>query len=147
MNSLSSLLPVIHLIGLALGVGCATAKLSLLLRSQGDSAFLQAFLTVARPLTQLIITGLILLTISGVGWLLSGYPLTPVLIVKLVLVGGIWVLGPIIDNVVEPKFRQLAPKPGGSTSPAFTRIQRRYLILESIATAVFYIIIVMWLLA
>ena len=65
---------------------------------------------------------------------------------KLVLVGAIWVLGPVIDNVVEPKFRQLAPGAGESASPAFIRIRQQYLLLEVIATGLFYVIVVMWVL-
>lgn len=146
MVSLTSLLALAHLIGLALGVGCATAKLTLLVRCKADHAFAPIYTAVARPVTRLIILGLVLLTLSGVGWLLVGYPLTTSLVVKLVLVGAIWVLGPVIDNVVEPKFRQLAPVPGESASAAFLRIERQYFLLEVTATGLFYVIVVMWVL-
>jgi hypothetical protein len=129
-----------------LGVGCATAKLTLLLRCKTDHSFLPVYIAAAKPVTRLIVLGLALLTLSGVGWLLLGYPFTPLLVVKLALVGAIWVLGPIIDNVVEPKFQMLAPRPGESASPAFIRIQRRYLLLEVTATGLFYVIVVMWML-
>jgi len=144
MTWLQSLLSLAHLIGLVLGVGCATAKLALLIRSKSDPAFLPAYIAVARPVTRLIIVGLVLLTVSGVGWLLLGYPFTPLLVVKLCIVGVIWVLGPLIDNVFEPKFRKLAPATGESASPAFIRIQQRYLQLEVLATGLFYVIIVIW---
>jgi hypothetical protein len=147
MPSLPSLLSLAHLIGLALGVGCATAKLRLLLRCKADHAFVPAYVAATKPVTQLIVLGLALLTLSGVGWLLIGYPFTPLLVAKLALVGAIWVMGPIIDNVVEPKFQKLAPRPGESASPAFVRIQQRYLLLEVIATGLFYVIVVMWVLA
>jgi hypothetical protein len=146
MISLPSLLSVGHLIGLALGVGCATAKLALLLKCKADHAFVPAYITAAKPITRLIVLGLGLLTLSGIGWLLLGYPFTPILVVKLALVAAIWVLGPLIDNAVEPKFQKLAPRPGESASPAFIRIQQRYLMMEIIATSLFYVIIVMWVL-
>lgn len=146
MISLTSFLYLAHLIGLALGLGCATAKLALLARCRTDPAFVPTFIAVARPITRLIILGLILLTLSGAGWLFSGYSLTRLLLVKLVLVGAIWVLGPIIDNVVEPRFVRLAPAQGESTSTAFARIQRQYLWLETIATGLFYVIVIMWML-
>jgi hypothetical protein len=146
MTSLPSLLSLTHLIGLALAVGGATAKLTLLLRCRSDHSFVPTYVAVAKPVTRLIVTGLAVLTVSGVGWLLLGYQLTPLLTVKLALVGVIWVLGPIIDNVVEPQFRELAPKPGESASPAFIRIQQRYLLLEVSATGLFYVIVVMWVL-
>lgn len=147
MISLPSLLSLVHILGLVSGVGCATAKLTLLLKCKADQKFLPGYLAAVRPLTRMIILGLALLTLSGIGWLLIGYDFSPLLIVKLVLVGTIWMLGPIIDNVVEPKFRNLAPHSGEQASSAFLQIQRRYLLLEAVATGLFYVIIVIWMLA
>lgn len=75
----------------------------------------------------------------------QSYPtgITMRLVLKLVLVGAIWVLGPIIDNVVELKFRKPAPAAGEAASPEFIRIQKQYLTLEAIATGLFYVIIMM----
>lgn len=147
MIRVSSLLSLAHLVGLALAVGCATAKLTLLLRTRTDPAFVPAYLAIARPITRLIVLGLALLTLSGIAWLLFGYGFTPRLVAKLILVGVIWVLGPVIDNVVEPRFRDLAPGPGGSASAAFVRAQRQYLLIEILATGLFYVIVAMWVLA
>ncbi len=141
-----SWLSLAHLVGLALALGCATTKLVLLLRCRADPGFVPTYLGVARPVTRLLIMGLVLLTLSGIGWLLVGYRFTPLLITKLVLVAAVWVLGPIIDNVAEPTFRKLAPPPGGEPSPAFLAAQRRYLALEIAATGLFYVIVVMWVL-
>jgi hypothetical protein len=66
------------------------------------------------------------------------------LIVKVVLVAAIWMLGPLIDNVVEPKFLKLAPGAEEPPSPPFIRTQKQYLTLEVVATLLFYIIIVIW---
>ena len=146
MPSIPSLLSLAHLLGLALGVGCATAKLRLLFKCKADPAFVPAYIAAARPLTQLLLSGFILLTLSGVGWLLLGYQFTPLLVVKLAMVAAIWVLGPIIDNVIEPEFRKLAPRVGEPASPAFIQIQHRYLLFEMVATGLFYVIVVMWVL-
>ena len=70
MISLPSLLTFVHLVGLAIGVGAATVKLMLLLKCRSNSGFIQVFIKVSKPITKLIITGLILLTLSGIGWLL-----------------------------------------------------------------------------
>lgn len=147
MDWLTSLLPVIHLIGLALGVGGATAKVTLLIRSKDHPESIQAFIAVVRPLTRLIILGIVLLALSGIAWLLTGYPFTTLLYVKLAMVAVILILGPIIDNVVEPKFVKLAPKPGEVVSAAFLRIHRQFVMVEMVATGLFYVIIVVWLLA
>lgn len=145
MDSWSPLLTIVHLIGLALGMGAATVKLGLLLKSRADPAFVPVYSTVAKAITRYIVLGMILVTLSGIGWLLLGYPFTPRLVVKLVLVAAIWVMGPLIDNVAEPRFRKLAPAPGEPAAPAFLRIQRQYLALEITATLMFYVIILVWL--
>jgi hypothetical protein len=146
MPSLRAVLMVVHLIGLALGVGAASGKLTLLWKCRKDDGFVPTYKAVARPLTHLIILGLALLTLSGIGWLIAGYPLTSLLVAKLFLVLVIWVLGPIIDNVVEPMFMQLAPAPAEAASEAFVRIRTKYLMVELLATGLFYVVILMWVL-
>jgi len=144
--SLSAVLTVVHLVGLAWGAGAATVKLALLLRCGSDLAFIPTYLKVSKMITRQIILGMVLLTLSGIGWLLLGHAFTPRLIVKLVLVAAIWVLGPVIDNVAEPRFQESAPAPGEAPSPSFVRNRDRYLALEWIATLLFYVIIVLWVL-
>ena len=139
------LLTVAHLVGLALGVGAATVKLFLLLKCRRDTSFLKVYLQVARVITRQIIAGMILLTLSGIGFLVVGFPFTLRLTVKVVFVAALWALGPVIDNVIEPRFRALAPEPGAPPSPEFIRAQRRYVAIEVLATSLFYlIIIIIW---
>jgi hypothetical protein len=68
MISLPSILSVAHLIGLALGVGAATVKLTLLLRCRADLALVPVYVKVAKPITKQIVLGIILLALSGIGW-------------------------------------------------------------------------------
>jgi hypothetical protein len=133
-------------VGVSLAVGAATVKVVLLLRSRNDAALLPSYFAVARPVTKLIITGMVLLALSGIGWLLVAYDLTPLLAVKLALFAGVFVLGPIIDNVAEPSFKRLAPSAGRPASPEFIRASRRYLALEIAATGLFYLIVILWVL-
>lgn len=144
MNSLSTLLTIVHFIGLGLAVGAASVKVVLLLKCKSDSAMVPVYLKVVRPITKVLITGIILLTLSGIIWLINGYPFSTELIIKIVLVALIWILGPIIDNVAEPKFKQLAPTVDQPASPEFAAIMNKYLALEIFATALFYIIIIYW---
>src|SRR5512147_1920148 len=109
MSILSSLLKLVHIFGVALAVGTGTAKLVLLLKCKAEPAFLPSYLRLSKTITRLIIVGIMMLALSGAGWLLLGYPLTSRLVVKIALVAAILVLGPIIDNVTEPRFRKLAP--------------------------------------
>jgi Na+-transporting methylmalonyl-CoA/oxaloacetate decarboxylase gamma subunit len=143
MFSSWSILTLVHLIGLSLGVGAATVKLTLLMKAISDPEFIATYLKVMRPITRIIITGLILLTLSGIVWIFMGVTFTTLFIFKLILVLAVWVMGPIIDNVVEPKYKKLAPAPGNQASPEFIRIQRRLLTLETIATLDFYVIMML----
>jgi hypothetical protein len=144
VSVLPSVLSIVHLIGLALAVGAATVKLLLLLACTRDASFLNVYIQTARIITRPIIAGMILLTLSGIGWLVIGFPYSPLLGVKVVLVAALWVLGPLIDNIVEPAFTKLAPERGGPSSPAFIRAQRQYVVTEVVATSLFYVIIIIW---
>jgi hypothetical protein len=116
---------------------------SLLLRCKADPAFVATYLGVARPITRHIILGLVLLTLSGIGWLAMGYGFTPRLAAKIALVLAIWVLGRVIDNVIEPRFRASALEPG---SVAFARTRDAYVAWEVVATGLFYLILILWML-
>jgi hypothetical protein len=144
MTILPTLLSLAHLIGLSLALGAATVKLLLLLRCVRDPSFVPSYLAMVRTVTRPIIVGLALLIVSGAGWMLVGYRFTTLLTAKLVLVAAVLALGPVIDNVVEPKFRRLAPAAGESPSAAFAAARGRYLALELTATSLFYVIVIMW---
>jgi len=144
--SVSSLLSLTHLLGLVLAVGAASVKVVLLLKCRSDPSFAPAFAKITRLLSRQIILGLILLTLSGIAWLLRGYPLGGLLIAKLVLVAAVWVLGPVIEKVAEPEFLRLAPAPGEQASAEFAQASKRYFVLESVATLLFYAVILLWML-
>lgn len=146
MFSLWTMLHLIHLIGFSLGIGCATVKLMLLLKCNADYTFTPLYIKVSKFITRPIVLGMILMTLSGIGWLFVGYDFTPVLIIKIILVAVIWVTGPLIDNVVEPKFHKLAPAAGETASLEFVRVLKQFLMLEAFATGLFYVIFVMWVL-
>ena len=82
MFSPSSLL-LVHLVGLAIGLGAATAKLVLLFQCRADGTFVPTYLAVVRPITRQIILGLVLLLLSGIGFMAIGHSFTPRLATKL----------------------------------------------------------------
>jgi len=143
MISAEIILTLLHLFGLAMGTGAATVKLTLLFKCKTNHDFVPVFNNVARPITKTIISGLILVTLSGVIWLILGASWNSTLVIKILLVILLWILGPYIDNVVEPKFRKLSPSPGQQALPEFLKIQKKYLLIEGTATILFYIIIFM----
>jgi len=135
MPSLDSLLLVVHLLGMALGVGAAVVKTVLVLRARADLAFVPVLVAARRPVTKTLVAGLALATLSGIVWLVRGYPWTPLLIGKLAVVAAIWVLGPLIDNVFEPRMVSAAPAAGEAPSDAFLAAQRTHATVELVATA------------
>jgi hypothetical protein len=55
-----------------------------------------------------------------------------------VFVAALWVLGPVIDNVAEPRFAKLVPATGEAVSEEFVRSLARYVGLELLALLLFY---------
>lgn len=125
-------LTLAHLVGVALALGAALVKVALLLvlRADGDVAL---FLRVSRPITRLIVAGMILLTASGIGWIALERPFTPMLVLKVALALAIWAVGPVIDKVLEPRLRR-AVQPGPD-AVALRRVRPQYLAVELAATA------------
>jgi len=146
MFTVYNLLNLAHILGLVLGVGAATVKMRLLLKCNSNYGFVPVFLGVIKPITRIIILGQILLTLSGIGWMLYRYSFTPIIIIKMVLLGSLWIMGPIIDNVFAPRFEKLAPSPGESASPSFVIAQKQLLATEIAATGLFYILLVLGIL-
>jgi len=131
---------LVHLVGLGLALGAATAKISLMVAAARDRKLVPVYLQVVGRITRLIILGLALLTLSGVGWLLLGRGFTPILIVKIGLAAAVWMMGPVIDKVVEPRFMRLAPAGDAPLTPEFVRARRQYLALEVAATGLMFAI-------
>ncbi len=132
------LLQNLHLAGLALGGGAAAVKVALLLRARRDQAFVPAYFAVAKIVTGLIVLGMAILTVSGGVrmWLYRPH-LTSAMTVKLVIVLALWVLGPVMDKVIEPPAERLAPGPGEARSPAFIAAQGRHLRFEWLMISLF----------
>lgn len=148
MFSLSGFLTLVHLIGFALGLGGATVKLYLLLQTASDLSLISSYLRSVRTISRLIILGIILLTVSGLATIITvgARPFTDVFVIKLLAVGAILIIGPLIDNVAEPKVRILAPQGDEAPSAKFSSALRHYITLEIVATALFYLITIIWVL-
>ena len=147
MSSLSSFILLGHLLGLAMAVGVGAAKVMLLIKCFYDHSLLPAYIRLAGYMTKLLIAGFALVTVTGVAWIALGYSVTSVLWIKIVLVVAVWLIGPYIDNVVEPVFSKLAPKAGEQATPEFIKVQKKHLALEVLAEGLFIVIIFLWVLA
>ena len=143
MLILSEILYIVHVIALSLAAGTAFVKLLLVFRCKKSAAFYNDYFKLAPMLSKLIITGMILLTVSGITWIIIGYSVNLLLAVKIVVVTGIWILGPMIDNMAEPKLRKYLPTQDQTPSAEFIRAQKQHLRLEIAATVLMYAALVM----
>ena len=75
MFSPSSLL-LVHLVGLAIGLR-GDGEAGSAGPVSADAAFLPTYLAVVRPITRQIILGLVLLLLSGIGFMAIGHSFTP----------------------------------------------------------------------
>ncbi len=148
MLSLSSVLTLAHLLGFALGLGGATVKLFLLLQSVADHRLVPSYIRIAGLITRLIVAGLILLIVSGLATivLVGTRPFTALFMTKLLAVAALLVIGAYIDNVAEPRVGLLAPIGHETPSAEFRSAQRFCLTLEIAATALFYLVAIIWVL-
>ena len=145
MLIISKILMIIHIIGLIFAAGSATIKLILLFKCRSDPEFYATYFQVALPVTRVLVFGMILLTVSGIAWMIIGYTFDPLLIFKMALVGIMWILGPVINNVAEPKFRNMVSQPEQFMSAKFKNAKKQYYTLEIIATALMYTIAIIGL--
>ena len=138
MKTLAILLLLVHLIGFALSVGAATVKLFLVVRLNKHPEFFTQYTREVRLITKQIITGIILLILSGIGWMVWDHPFTTLLIIKLLIVAIVLCIGPIIDNVYEPRLVKASPLPNEVPSKDFVHLLKQYMRVEFFATFLMY---------
>jgi hypothetical protein len=127
----------IHIIGLALGLGGVTVNVALMVKARFDKELASIIPKVSRIIGPLIFLGLVLLTISGIGFVHLGYPLTRTLTVKLDLVVVLWVEGLLI-SYLGSKIGRLAPKLGEPPSPKFLSTRRKMQALAVVGVVLWY---------
>ena len=140
MYTVSHYLLLVHLIGVALALGAATIKLNLVYKGSIHPELFSSYFRLVKPITRLLILGMILLTLSGIGFIIIGTSLSTLLIIKMVLVLFMWILGPVIDNVFEPRLHKLVMDQANVMSASFVHAQKQYLLIEIFATAIIYVI-------
>src|SRR5512147_1961379 len=89
MTTTRFLLTLLHLLGMALATGAAAVKVALLLGARADSGLTAVYLRVVKPVTRLLVTGLVLATATGAAWLVLGRPITAAVAGKLVLAAAL----------------------------------------------------------
>jgi len=54
------------------------------------------------------------------------------------------VIGPVIDKVIEPRFRRLSEASGEGASTELLRVRGRLLVLEIVATGLLFFVVILW---
>lgn len=142
MKIFSEILYVVHVIALSLAAGAAIVKMLLVFRCKKNYRFYNDYFKLAPMLSKLIIAGMVLLTVSGIAWIFTGYSVNSLLIIKIVLVAGIWVLGPLIDGYAEPKIKKFLPFSEQAPAQEFFPAQKLHLRLEVVATILMYAVLI-----
>jgi hypothetical protein len=126
-----------HTIGLAFGLGGVTASFVLMIKSRFDRELASTIINVSKTIAPLIFLGLVLLTISGIGFMRLGYPLTRTLAIKHALVVALWIVGPIMLYLTS-KLEKLSSKPGEPPSPKFLSTRTKVQALAVVGLVLWY---------
>src|SRR3989338_3058782 len=135
---------ILHFIGIAWGVGGATAAAVISAKSDKDPEISHAAMRIMPSISKLIWLGLILLIISGIGIsALSQWPIDKnMLLVKHVLVALIVVAG-IILGINAKKMHALAPKPKEKPSAKFLAAKKLLKAFSIINLILWYAVTIM----
>jgi hypothetical protein len=126
-----------HTVGLAFGLGGVTANVMLMIKARFDKELASTIIKILKTIGTLIFLGLVLLTISGIGFMRLGYPLTRTLAVKHVLVVALWIEGPLIFYLTS-KLAKLSPKQGEPPSPKLISTRRKMQALAAVGLVLWY---------
>jgi len=136
-NNLRTLFILIHTVGLAFGLGGVTINVVLTIKARFDKELASTIIKILKTIGPLIFLGLLLLTISGIGFMRLGYPLTRTLAVKHILVVALWVESPLIFYLTS-KLAKLAPKQGEPPSHKFLSTKMKMQALVAVGVFLWY---------
>jgi putative copper export protein len=109
---------MIHVLGLAWGLGGVTVNVILMMRAEKNPEIAPVVMGLAPTVAKLIWLAIVLLAISGIGLAIEGSDWIDktVLLVKHALVIVMVIGGIILLFVMMPKMKKLAPKEGPPSS-------------------------------
>lgn len=108
MLTINLLLLIAHVIGVALGAGGATMSDILFLTSVADRQIDRSELKLLKIASKVVVAGLVLLTITGIGFLLTGSLTSPRFWAKMTIVTVAAVNGYAMHRYAFPLFEQWA---------------------------------------
>ena len=138
-SNLRTLFILVHTFGLAFGLGGVTINVALMIKARFDKELASVMSKVSKIIGPLIFLGLVLLTISGIGFMRLGYLLTRTLAVKHILIVALWIEGPLIFYFTS-KLEKLSPKLSEPPSPKFLSTRRKMQALAAVGLVLWYTI-------
>ena len=135
---------LLHFIGLAWGVGGATAAAIISAKSEKNPEIAHAAMKIIPSISKLIWFGIILLIISGIGLSYSvKWPInTKLLLIKHILYALIIIIGIAIGIIIK-RLHILAPKQKETPSIQFLRAKKKLKFLSLINLILWYTITVL----
>ncbi|MBI2046631.1 DUF2269 family protein [Candidatus Pacearchaeota archaeon] len=135
---------LLHFIGLAWGLGGATAAAIISAKAEKNPEISPAVMKIIPAMSELIWLGLILLILSGIGMsFLIEWPVNKqMLLVKHVLVAWIVIIGVII-GINAKRMHALAPKPKEKPSAQFLAAKKLLKAFSIINLILWYVVAVM----
>ncbi len=137
-------LQMIHVLGLAWGIGGATINTILIMKAEKDPQIAPVVMGLVPSIVKLIWVAIILLILSGIGLAIEGADWldTTIMLVKHALVAVLVVIGLVMMFVMMPKMQKLAPK-GGPPSAEFLAAKKTTQALGMLNLVLWYAILVM----
>ena len=138
MDLLQTFLLIGHIIGVALGAGGATMSDILFVTSIGDNKIDDSELRLLKIASKVVVAGLVLLTLSGIGFLLNGSPTSPRFWAKMTIVGIAAVNGFVMHRLLFPIFERCARDGVEVNSAEFTQHSHLLLIAGPVSAISWY---------
>lgn len=143
MSLLHTFLLIGHIVGVAIGAGGATMSDALFVTSIGDNRIDRSELRLLKMASKIVVAGLVLLTITGIGFLLTGSPTSPRFWAKMTIVLIASINGFVMHNVLFPIFEQCARDGTAISSAQFTRYAPHLVIAGPVSAISWYSAIIL----
>ena len=138
MSLLHTFLLIGHVIGVALGAGGAPMSDVLFVSSIADNRSDKSELRLLKIASKVVVAGLILLTITGMGFLLTGSPTSPRFWAKMTIVTIASVNGFVMHRLLFPIFERCVRERTEINSADFTQYMPLLLIAGPVSAISWY---------
>ena len=143
MNLLHTFLIIGHIVGVAIGAGGATMSDVLFVTSIADNRIDRSELRLLKIASKVVVIGLLLLTVTGLGFLLTGSPTSPRFWAKMTIVLIAAVNGFVMHRLLFPLFERCARERTAIGSAEFTRYTPLLVVAGPVSAISWYAAIVL----